>query len=130
MDSVQEAIRGSRSGVLDDLRRWLNSSSVNDLFAYNAHFDKGVFPELNKYPWYDIMGIAANRKTNPHIPDDLRCYRTGRLRAGYKVENIFRYFGFNDYIERHNAMRDARDELKIMELLSHPLDIYKRYARL
>ena len=32
--------------------------------------------------------------------------------------------GEEDYCETHNAVIDARDELKIMELLGHDIDFY------
>jgi hypothetical protein len=33
-------------------------------------------------------------------------------------------FGKMDYFESHNALIDARDELEIMKLLGHALEVY------
>lgn len=79
---------------------------------------------MKDYIWHDIMRIAAYRQYNPMIPTSAECCKTGRLKRGYGVENIMRMIGNKDYIETHNALLDARDELEIMRLLGHPSDIY------
>ena len=60
------------------------------------------------------------------IPVSAECCKTGRLKRGYSVENIMRMFGNSDYIESHNALLDARDELEIMRLLGYPIDTYPK----
>lgn len=118
--------KGSKVGVLKDLERWLDFHSVNDLFAYNARFDKNLLPELNNYRWHDIMPIAASKKHNPYIPDYLPCNSKGRLVRGYGVEPMLRMMYDENYIETHIAILDARDELKIMKLLGHNIHFYPK----
>lgn len=121
-----EHIKGSRHGVMNHLERWLEFHSVNDLYAYNAGFDKGGLPELNSYRWHDIMRIAANKNHNPYIPDDLPCNKNGKLKKGFGVEPMLQMMYDEDYIETHIAILDAIDELKIMELLGHPIHFYPK----
>lgn len=91
---------------------------MRKLFAYNACFDKKHLPEYSGYEWYDIMRLAAYRQYNRAIRDSADCCKTGKLKRGYGVENIFRMLSKNDgYNEMHNSLLDAQDELKIMELL-------------
>lgn len=53
------------------------------------------------------------------------CCKTGKLKRGYGVENIFRMLSKNEeYNETHNALLDAQDELKIMELLGCEIGKY------
>lgn len=117
--SRQEAIRG--------LRSMISKYGVSKLFAYNASFDYRHLPELADLAWYDIMALAAYKQHNPMIPDYLEVFGTGRMKRGYGVESMLRLM-MNDasYNEEHNALTDALDELKIMKLLGHRLDRYKR----
>ncbi|MCM1167891.1 MAG: hypothetical protein NC299_11255 [Lachnospiraceae bacterium] len=111
---------GSRTAVISDLRAFLQSESVTDIFAYNALFDYRHLPELNDFAWYDIMRLAAYRQYNAKISSS-DCYSTGRLKRGYGVENIYRMLsGRTDYRELHNALTDAADELEIMQMLAFP----------
>lgn len=119
-----EILTGGRKEVISDLRDWLDSKNINDLFAYNASFDKNHLPELNDFRWRDIMKVAAYKQHNPHIPDYLPCCKTGRLRKGYGVEPILKMMDCENYCESHNAIMDARDELRIMEILDYELDFY------
>ena len=119
-----EILTMHRPEAIDDLRDLLNSNGVDDLFAYNASFDKRHLPELSDFCWRDIMKIAAYKQHNPCIPNHLECCKTGRLRRGYGVERMLHILGEEDYCETHNAVIDARDELKIMELLGHDIDFY------
>lgn len=115
---------GKRDTV-KDLRCWLEKYGVTDICAYNAKFDKAHLPELNKLMWHDIMSLAAYRQHNPSIPANAECCSTGRLKRGYGVEEILRMLsGDRNYSETHNAMLDAMDELRIMQLLGHTLDKY------
>ena len=113
-----------RGDAIDDLRDLLNSNGVDDLFAYNAAFDKRHLPELSDFCWRDIMKVAAYKQHNPHIPNHLPCCGTGRLRRGYGVEPMLRILGKKDYCETHNAIVDARDELMIMKKLGYDIDFY------
>lgn len=108
----------SRRQALKEIKEWLNNYDVRRLFAYNACFDKRHLPEYSEYEWYDIMRLAAYRQYNRSIPNSAECYKTGKLKRGYSVENVLRMLSENKYYsETHNAISDARDELKIMQLL-------------
>ena len=119
-----EIITKHRGDAIDDLRYLLESNGVDDLFAYNASFDKRHLPELSDFCWRDIMKVAAYKQHNPHIPNHLPCCGTGRLRRGYGVEPMLRILGVEDYCETHNAIIDARDELHIMKRLGYDIDFY------
>ena len=85
----------------------------------------GGEPLLRK-EFFDIMRIAAYRQFNKYIPANAPCCKTGRLKGGYGVEPIMHMLtGDNGYSESHNAVNDACDELKIVELLALPLDVYE-----
>lgn len=115
-----------RRRALKEIKQWLNTHHVQKLFAYNATFDKRHLPEYSKYEWYDIMRLAAYRQYNRAIPGSADCYRTGRLKCGYGVENILKMLSNNKgYCETHNAVLDAEDELKIMQLLGHEISKYE-----
>lgn len=118
--------KGNRVGVLKDLESWLDFYCVNDVYVYNAKFDKNLLPELNSYRWHDIMEIAANKNHNPYIPDDSPCNRKGKLKRGYGVESMLRMMGDENYIETHIAILDAIDELRIMKLLGHDIHYYPK----
>ncbi len=114
-----------RMQALEEIRQWLETYHVRKLFAYNAAFDKRHLPEYSEYEWYDIMRLAAYRQYNSAIPDYADCCRTGKLKRGYGVENILKMLSKNiGYSETHNAVLDAEDELQIMRLLGHDINIY------
>ena len=114
-----------RPDAIADLRALLQKNNVENLFAYNAKFDYHNLPELQDFAWHDIMRVAAYRQYNPCIPEDAECYSTGRLKRNYSVEAITRMLTKNrTYFEKHNAVYDARDELRIMQLLGHPSEWY------
>ena len=122
--------RCSRDEAMSDLRNFLLTSQVSKILAYNAKFDYGHLPELSEFDWFDIMRLAAYKQYNSYIPDNLPCCKTGRLKTNYGVEPIMRMLtGNSRYFETHNAVNDAVDELKIVELLGHPIETYE-YARL
>ena len=115
-----------RSCALKEIREWLKSYEVKKLFAYNASFDKNHLPEYAEYQWYDIMRLAAYRQYNRAIPATADCFKTGRLKRGYGVEDVLRMLGKNArYSETHNAVLDAQDELEIMQLLGHEIGEYE-----
>ena len=115
----------TRNEAIADLMQFLKESRALKIFAYNAKFDYGHLPELRNFEWYDIMRIAAYRQYNQAIPEDLPCYKTGRLKTNYGVEPIMKMLsGDRTYREVHNAVMDAVDELRIVELLQLGLDCY------
>ncbi len=114
-----------RKRALKAMKQWLNTYNVQKLFAYNASFDKRHLPEYSGYQWYDIMRLAAYRQYNKAIPDSAECYKTGRLKCGYGVENVLKMLKKDkQYSETHNAVQDAEDELQIIQLLGHGISEY------
>lgn len=115
----------SRKEALRDLCACLDALHITDIFAYNAAFDHKHMPELSGYTWYDIMRIAAYKQFNPAIDDSCECCRTGRMKHNYGVEAMTRRLSGNMYYrEKHNAVTDAVDELKIMQLLGRAPEDY------
>ena len=114
-----------RQQALKEIKQWMDTYHIQKLFAYNASFDKKHLSEYASYQWYDIMRLAAYRQYNSAIPDSADCYRTGRLKRGYGVEDILRMLSKNTrYQETHNALLDAEDELQIMQLLGCEISEY------
>ena len=115
----------ARHEVVADMKLWLQTHSVNTIYAYNGSFDKKHLPEFRDFLWHDIMKIAAYKQYNDRIPDTMPCCKTGRLKTNYGVESIYRMLSGNRrYCEKHNGWYDALDELKIMEMLAYPLEVY------
>lgn len=118
-----------RKSAVSDLIKFLNAYNVKSLYAYNASFDRNQLPELHSFNWYDIMKVAALKQYNRTITDEFDCTAKGKLKSGYGVEpTLQRLLNNYSYHERHNALMDALDELKIMELLAQPLDVYQNIA--
>lgn len=118
-------ITATRATAMADLSNFLSSKGISSIYAYNAKFDCGHLPELKNYNWFDIMRIAAYKQFNKSIPDAAPCCKTGRLKSNYGVESITRMLtGNSRYFEVHNAVADAVDELRIVELLGLPLTAY------
>lgn len=114
-----------RRQALKEVRQWLEKNHVQKLFAYNASFDRNHLPEYAEFQWYDIMRLAAYRQYNRAISDSAECCKTGRLKRGYGVEEVLKMLSQDTkYNETHNAVRDAEDELRIMQLLGHEIDEY------
>ena len=123
--SEKETRITDRKQALRELNQWMDSYQVQKLFAYNASFDKKHLPEYASYQWYDIMRLAAYQQYNKAIPASADCYKTGRLKRGYGVEDILKMLSRNNrYRETHNAVTDAEDELKIMKLLGYEISEY------
>lgn len=115
-----------RKQALAGIREWLHTHQVGKLFAYNASFDRNHLPEYASFAWYDIMRLAAYRQYNPAIPETAECYKTGKMKRGYGVEDVLRMLrGDRRYSETHNAVLDAVDELEIMRLLGHGIGEYE-----
>ena len=121
-----DGIIAERDDAMYDIRRFLSAEKVSGIYAYNARFDHRLLPELGDYDWYDILRIAAYRQFNPMITDAYECFKTGRMKNGYGVEDIYRMLsGEKTYSETHNAQRDSVDELNIMNMLGHPSSVYR-----
>ena len=88
----------SRREAIEAIYKWLVFNDVDSFFAYNAPLDKNHLPEFGKFKWYDIMRVAAYNQHNPKISDEH---------------------------ESHNALHDALDELKIMEMLGLEIEEYE-----
>ena len=117
--------RYSREEAISDIRSCFKTFGVSKIFAYNAAFDYRHLPELSGYVWYDIMRIAAYKQYNSKIPLNAECFGNGKLKRNYGVEAIMRMLSEDlHYNEKHNALCDAADELKIMQLLGHKLEMY------
>lgn len=116
----------SRKEAMKKIISLLQKYETVKIFAYNASFDKRLLNELSGFAWYDIIKIAAYKQYNDKIPDDIECCKTGRMKCNYGVEPMMRLIS-NDkfYNEKHNALRDARDELKIMKLLGKTIVEYE-----
>ena len=119
------AIECNRDEAIYDLLTWFNENNVQSIFAYNALFDYSHLEELSDFKWYDIIKVAAYKQYNSRIPQSAECCKTGRLKRNYGVEPMMRMLSDDySYFETHNALYDALDELKIMQLLGLPLDTY------
>ena len=82
-------------------------------------------PELQSYKWFDIIKKAAYKQYNPKISENADCCGTGRLKRDFGVEPITRLLSGNrSYYEVHNAVCDAVDELRIIELLGYAIEDY------
>lgn len=118
-------LKSSRSKVVEHLVKVLQKYHIDSIFAYNASFDYNHLLELQSYKWFDIMKIAAYKQYNHKIPPNADCWGTGRLKRNYGVEPITRLLSGNrSYCEVHNAVCDAVDELRIMELLEYAIEAY------
>ncbi len=113
------------SAAIGLVREFLDAYGVNRVFAYNARFDFHHLPELKSYRWYDIMRLAAYRQYNHAIPRNADCCASGKLRRGYRAEDVYRMLSGKLYLEVHNALFDALDELEIMRMLGHPCESYE-----
>lgn len=120
------AIEGSRREIMADLKNWLCENGVSAIFAYNAQFDYGHLSELSDFKWYDIIKVAAYRQYNSALPQNAEFCKTGRLKRNYGVQSVMRMMTDDSgYFETHNALYDAVDELKIMQLLNLSFDTYE-----
>lgn len=125
VNGIKPFLEASRQEVMTDIKSFLTSKGVKDIFAYNASFDHNHLTELHGFCWYDIMKLAAYRQYNSKIPANAETYSTGRLKRGYGVEAVYRMLsGNNGYFEVHNALTDAIDELEIMRMLNIELKHY------
>jgi len=124
MKKLKVDMKNSRDNVISDIIQILRKYNIDSIFAYNATFDYNHLLELKEYKWFDIMRLAAYKQYNKALPAYADYCGTGRLKRNYGVEPIMRLLSGSRYYEKHNALYDAVDELKIMELLSYGLDGY------
>ena len=123
--SVKMDLKSSRPKVIEHLVKDLQKYQIDSIFAYNASFDYNHLPELQTYKWFDIMKKAAYKQYNPKIHENADCCGTGRLKRDFGVEPITRLLSGNrSYCEVHNAVCDAIDELRIIELLGYAIEDY------
>lgn len=116
----------SHKTIIADLRNFIDTNRVTRIFAYNAKFDYNLLVELQDYAWYDIMRLAAYKQYNQKISDCYECCKTGRLKSGFGVQEIYRMLsGECRYFEVHNALCDARDEMRIMQMMGKTLAEYE-----
>lgn len=119
-------VRCNKRQALKDINSFLGGHGITKILAYNARFDRNHLQELAGFEWFDIMRLAAYKQYNHAIEDSFPCCKTGRLKTDYGVEPIMHLLtGDFHYAETHNALLDAIDELKIVELLGHPVDKYE-----
>lgn len=119
-------LEAGRRPIMTDLIGLLDHYEVRQIFAYNARFDQRLLTELSGYCWHDILRLAAYRQYNTAIPADAPCFKTGRLKNGYGVEEIFRMLSGDPFYEEvHNALADAIDELAIMRMLGQGIEAYE-----
>lgn len=116
----------SRKTAIEKIKALFSGYGINQIYAYNASFDKSLLNELTSYKWFDIMRIAAYRQYNDKIPANVECCKTGKMKRDYGVEPMIRMLSGNRrYVETHNALYDALDELAIMRLLGKSCAEYK-----
>lgn len=114
-----------RETAMEKIRNCFAKYNIEQIYAYNANFDKNLLKELTNYQWFDIMRIAAYRQYNDRIPANAECCKTGKMKRNYGVEPMMQILSGNkNYIETHNAYYDAGDELLIMKLLGKNCDTY------
>ena len=122
---ASEEILFTREKAMKECKIAFQKYGVKDLFAYNGSFDKNLLTELCSYRWFDIMKIASYKQYNDKIPNSVECYKTGKMKRNYGVEPMMQLLSNNcRYMEVHNALYDAIDELEIMRLLGKTIDEY------
>lgn len=129
IEGVNIDLKDKRNKCIKKVKELLIKHDVDNIFAYNACFDRYHLPELSNYNWYDIMKIAAYRQYNPTLIGHGCFYSTGRLIRGYGVENVLKLLRkkhhLKTYKEVHNAVNDAIDEAEVMKLLEHSITTYE-----
>lgn len=126
-----ERIKTSRENIIADIKKKIEQYEVTDFFAYNANFDYTHLPELKEFNWYDIMKVVPYRQYNTMLPPTAEFCKTGRLKKDYSAEKMYQLLANKkSYTETHNALYDAIDELKIMELLGQPIELYYSIAKI
>ncbi|WP_341508003.1 hypothetical protein [Mesomycoplasma ovipneumoniae] len=111
--------------MITQLIRFLKSYKVKNWFSYTT-FDFRHLPELHKsFEHNDISIFAKSKQFNKHIPLSAVTTKKGDLKSGWNAQNIYRMLTKDEgYIETHNALLDAMDELQIMELLGLDIETF------
>ncbi|WP_010320977.1 hypothetical protein [Mesomycoplasma ovipneumoniae] len=111
--------------MIAQLIHFLKSYKVKNWFSYTK-FDFRHLPELHKsFEHNDISIFAKSKQFNKHIPLNAELTKKGDLKSGWNAQNIYRMLTKDQsYIETHNALLDAMDELRIMELLGLDIETF------
>ncbi|MEG3825642.1 hypothetical protein MOV3098_00130 [Mesomycoplasma ovipneumoniae] len=111
--------------MITQLIRFLKSYKVKNWFSYTT-FDFKHLPELHKsFEHNDISIFAKSKQFNKHIPLSAELTKNGDLKRGWNAQDIYRMLTKDQsYIETHNALLDAMDELQIMELLDLDIETF------
>ncbi|MFU0909309.1 hypothetical protein [Mesomycoplasma ovipneumoniae] len=126
LEFIEESIiLQTRKEMIVRLINFLKSYKVKNWFSY-TNYDFKHLPELHKsFEYTDISIFAKNKQFNKHIPLNAETTKNGDLKKGWGVEKIYRMVTKNEnYLETHNALLDAMDELRIMELLGLDIETF------
>ncbi|WP_348602601.1 hypothetical protein ABJ972_02920 [Mesomycoplasma hyopneumoniae] len=115
----------TREEMIVYLIKFLKYYEVKNWFSYTK-FDFRHLPELHKsFKHNDISIFAKNKQFNKYIPLNAETSKNGDLKRGWKAEDIYRMLTKDEnYFETHNALLDAIDELRIMELLNLDIETF------
>ncbi|WP_341517521.1 hypothetical protein [Mesomycoplasma ovipneumoniae] len=134
----------TRQEMIAQLIHFLKFYEVKNWFSYTT-FDFRHLPELHKSFEHNDISIFAKSKQfnkhiplnaektkkgdfkqfNKHIPLNVELTKNGDLKRGWNAENIYRMLTKDQsYVETHNALLDAMDELRIMELLGLDIETF------
>ncbi|MDO6856322.1 hypothetical protein Q4502_01200 [Mesomycoplasma ovipneumoniae] len=115
----------TRQEMIAQLIHFLKFYEVKNWFSYTT-FDFRHLPELHKsFEHNDISIFAKSKQFNKHIPLNAELTKNGDLKRGWNAENIYRMLTKDQsYVETHNALLDAMDELRIMELLDLDIETF------
>lgn len=124
LSDIKEPVIDSRSNIIGEIKKSLELYGTDRILAYCGKFDYDRLPELSNYLWCDIADIAAFKQYNDRIPENVSICSSGRIKKGYRVVDMMHYLGEKDYIETHNSLGDALDELRMVKLLGHDISVY------
>ncbi|MHA0290599.1 hypothetical protein [Mesomycoplasma ovipneumoniae] len=115
----------TRQEMIAQLIHFLKFYEVKNWFSYTT-FDFRHLPELHKsFEHNDISIFAKSKQFNKHIPLNAKLTKNGDLKRGWNAQDIYRLLTKDKcYIETHNALLDAMDELRIMELLDLDIETF------
>ncbi|WP_337892293.1 hypothetical protein [Mesomycoplasma ovipneumoniae] len=115
----------TRQEMIAQLIHFLKFYEVKNWFSYTT-FDFRHLPELHKsFEHNDISIFAKSKQFNKHIPLNAELTKNGDLKRGWNAQDIYRLLTKDKgYIETHNALLDAMDELRIMELLDLDIETF------
>ncbi|MDO6829813.1 hypothetical protein [Mesomycoplasma ovipneumoniae] len=115
----------TRKEMIVRLIKFLKSYEVKNWFSY-TNYDFRHLPELHEsFEYNDISIFAKSKQFNKHIPLNVELTKNGDLKRGWNAENIYRMLTKDQsYVETHNALLDAMEELRIMELLGLDIETF------